>query len=158
MSDLPGPSLGGLRVLVVEDEMLIAGMIADTLRDAGCEIVGPALSLERGKILASGEDMDGAILDINLAGNACFPIAEILTQREVPIAFLTGYGEAALPDTYRQLPCLWKPFQLHDLLTLARRHFTKVTHYSREVPHMASQTMDVPLSGGTTSKTADQDI
>jgi DNA-binding response OmpR family regulator len=118
---LPKGEGSRLRILVVEDEMLIADMIADRLHDAGYEVVGPATSLARGKILASQEDLDLALLDINLAGNTSFAIAEILMQRRVPFAFLTGYGKSAIPGAYGEYPCLAKPFPLNDLVAIAER-------------------------------------
>lgn len=126
MPHLPEPGLSGLHILVVEDELLICDMIADALHEAGCEVVGPATSLEKGETLASSENLDGAFLDLNLKGKPSLSIAEVLTRREVPFAFLTGYDEAAIPETYRQVPILWKPFQVRDLVAFVQRHFTKV--------------------------------
>jgi len=125
MSQLPEPQLGDLRILVVEDEMLIAEMIADTLQEAGYLVVGPATSLEPGKTLANNEDLDGAFLDINLAGQASFAIADILQGRGVPVVFLTGYHQSAIPEAYRHCARLWKPFQLDQLIALAERHFAQ---------------------------------
>jgi DNA-binding response OmpR family regulator len=125
MSDLSIPELNGLRILVVEDERLIADMIMDALQDAGCDVIGPAMSLQSGEGLASNEALDGAFLDVNLAGKASFPIAQILMQREIPLAFLSGYGQGTIPEPYRGCPFLWKPFQLHQLVALAQRHFTR---------------------------------
>ena len=127
MSDLSAPALSGLRILVVEDERLIADMIMDALQDAGCNVVGPAMSLQSGQDLANNEDFDGAFLDVNLAGKASFPIAQVLLRRAIPFAFLTGYGQATILETYRECPFLWKPFQLNELVALARRHFTRQT-------------------------------
>lgn len=118
---------GRLRILIVEDEMLIADMIADVLQDAGFHIVGPAMSLELGTTLASDEELDGAFLDINLAGKTSFPIADTLMRRDIPVAFLTGYYQAALPDAYSRCARLSKPFQHRDLIMLAQRHFTPRT-------------------------------
>jgi DNA-binding response OmpR family regulator len=129
MASLPHePNLRGLRVLVVEDTFLVAQLIADQLEEAGCTIVGPAPRVERGLALAAEEPLDGALLDINLGGELCFPIAEILLQRGVPIAFLTGYGEATLPAAYRQMPRLAKPFQLTELIEVVRCHFVHGQH------------------------------
>ena len=121
-------NLKGVRVLVVEDTLLIADLIVDQLEEVGCVIVGPAPRVDLGLALAVGEPLDGALLDINLAGELCFPIAKALVERGVPIAFLTGYGEAMLPAAYRQMPRLTKPFQLHDLVALVGRHFTQNRH------------------------------
>ena len=127
MSQLSEPQLNGLRVLVVDDELLISDMIADALGDVGCEIVGPATSLEDGMTIARSENLDGAFLDINLKGKPSFSIAEVLTRREVPFAFLTGYDETAVPETYRQVPVLCKPFRVREVVALVRRHFTNIT-------------------------------
>jgi len=117
--------LQGLRVLVVEDTLLVAELIAQVLEDAGCITVGPAPRVERGLALAMAERLDGALLDINLAGELCFPIAKVLVDRGVPVAFLTGYGEATLPLSFRGMPRLSKPFQLDDLIDIVRCHFVR---------------------------------
>jgi DNA-binding response OmpR family regulator len=118
-------NLHGLRVLVVEDILLVAELIVDQLQEVGCTVVGPVPRLDRGLALAVGEPLDGAILDINLAGEPCFPIADALVKRGIPIAFLTGYDEATLPAAYRQMPRLAKPFQLGDLVAVVKRHFVR---------------------------------
>jgi DNA-binding response OmpR family regulator len=125
MSNLHEQGLRGLRVLIVEDTLLVADLIVEELEEAGCTIVGPAPRVERGLALAKAETLDGALLDINLAGEPCFPIAEVLLARGVPIAFLTGYGEAALPVSYRKVPCLSKPFQRNELIDVVRCNFVK---------------------------------
>jgi DNA-binding response OmpR family regulator len=82
--------LSGLRVLVVEDALLIADLITEALRDHGCSVVGPVPRLGQGSALATVEQLDGALLDVNLAGERCFPIAQALAARGIPFAFLTG--------------------------------------------------------------------
>jgi DNA-binding response OmpR family regulator len=118
MSRTSAASVRGMRVLVVEDTLLIAEVIADELRDRGCNVVGPAARLEQGLALAADEGLDGALLDVNLAGELCFPIADALAKRGVPFAFLTGYGDAAIPAGYRDAPRLTKPFNGANLLGL----------------------------------------
>jgi DNA-binding response OmpR family regulator len=117
--------LQGLRVLVVEDTLLIADLITSELQEAGCSVVGPVSRVERGLALAAVEPLDGALLDVNLAGEPCFPIAVALAERDVPVAFLTGYGDAALPPEYRGLPRLSKPFRMDAMIALVRNHFVK---------------------------------
>jgi DNA-binding response OmpR family regulator len=117
--------LDGLRILVVEDTLLIADLIVEELREAGCHVIGPAPRVERGLTLARAEPLDGALLDINLDGEPCFPIADVLLERGVPVAFLTGYGEAAVPPEYRSMPRLSKPFHLKELIQLVRCNFTR---------------------------------
>ncbi len=117
--------LHGLRVLVVEDMLLIADLIAEELQDKGCDVVGPVPRVERGLALANTERLDGALLDVNLAGERCFPIAEVLAARGVPFAFLTGFDNSVLPPAYRHAPRLTKPFNLRELVSLVDRCFRK---------------------------------
>src|SRR3546814_355161 len=89
-----GPTgLHGLRVLVVEDNFLLADVIADTLREYGCEVVGPAGDVAMAVKLAREAELDGAVLDLNLYGEFCFPVAAALAERSVPYLFLTGRSE-----------------------------------------------------------------
>src|SRR5690348_9428474 len=91
--------LRGLRILVVEDNFLVADTICEILADRGCEVVGPAPSLERGWKLAREEALDGAVLDVNLSGEVSFPLAKALAERGIPFLFLTGYDDsAAVPE------------------------------------------------------------
>jgi DNA-binding response OmpR family regulator len=116
----------GLRVLVVEDTLLVAEMIEDELQEIGCDVVGPVPRLAQALALAKTERLDGALLDVNLAGEYTFPVAEVLTERNVPFAFLTGYGDAGLPPAFRSIPRLTKPFAFSDLETLIATKFVKV--------------------------------
>ncbi len=103
-------AFAGRRVLVVEDESLVAMLLETILEDMGCEPVGPAATVEEGLTLAAGERIDAALLDVNVAGRQVFPIAEALRERGVPFVFSTGYGEGGLPDEWRGQPTLQKPF------------------------------------------------
>jgi CheY-like chemotaxis protein len=115
--------LRGRRVLVVEDEMMIAMLVEDMLSDLGCAVVGPAHGLEAALALARGEEaIDAAVLDVNLAGQPVFAVADALREKGVPAIFSTGYGEAGLRDVDQGAPVLQKPFRAGDLaqaLTLA---------------------------------------
>ena len=113
--------LSGLRILVVEDLLLVADLIAEVLRDHGCTVVGPVSRLNQRLVFADREQLDGALLDVNLAGERCFPIAALLVARGVPFAFLTGYGEAAIPLEYRDATRLSKPFNIAHLVDLVGR-------------------------------------
>jgi len=115
--------LRGLSILVVEDMALVADLVAEVLQDAGCRVVGPVPRVEQGLTLARTARLDGALLDVNLAGEHCFPIADALTARGVPFAFLTGYGEQVLPPAYRQVPRLTKPFNVSEMLVMVERCF-----------------------------------
>ena len=107
--------LSGLRVLVVEDEAAISMLLEDMLTDFGCAIVGPAARLKAAIEMAQGDDFDLAILDVNLAGESIYPVAETLVQRRCPFVFSTGYGGAGIKDPYRDRPVVQKPFSQQDL-------------------------------------------
>ncbi len=109
-------SLSGRRILVVEDELMIAMLIDDVLKEAGCEVVGPMPRLAPALQAASTEPrLDGALLDINLAGELVSPVADRLIERGVPFVFLTGYGWHMLPERFHSYPLVTKPCR-QDLL------------------------------------------
>ena len=105
-----GKSLNGVRILVVEDNFLAAEVVRDLLESGGCSVVGPVGRIADALRLAENEALDGAILDVNLNGERCFPIALALRQRGVPFVFLTGYDdETIIPVELRPTPRLGKP-------------------------------------------------
>jgi CheY-like chemotaxis protein len=109
--------LTGLRILIVEDMLLVAEVISEILQGEGCIIVGPAPRVQRALALVEAEKLDGAALDVNLAGEYSFPVAARLKARGVPFIFLTGYDDAGLlPPEYRAVPRLAKPFRNGDLI------------------------------------------
>ncbi|MRX52304.1 response regulator [Paracoccus sp. S-4012] len=109
------------RVLIVEDEVLIAMHLEDMLASLGHEVVAAATRIGNAIELAREGDFDFAILDLNVAGTKSFPVADILRQRGIPFAFATGYGSEGLVDGYRDVPVLEKPYAPHDLeRTIAR--------------------------------------
>jgi CheY-like chemotaxis protein len=116
--------LNGLRILVVEDEAAISLLLEDMLLDFGCEVIGPAARLSAALDAVAREQVDLAILDVNVAGEPIYPVAEALAERSVPFVFSTGYGSAGIRDSFRDRPVLQKPFAQHDLkqkLILARK-------------------------------------
>jgi CheY-like chemotaxis protein len=104
-----------LRILIVEDEMLVAMNIEDMLLDLGHEVAGLASRLEPALSLAGEAQFDLAMLDVNLAGENSFPVAEILARRGIPFLFATGYGIKGIAEEYRSYPVLQKPFRARDL-------------------------------------------
>ncbi|WP_029030161.1 response regulator [Salinarimonas rosea] len=109
------------RVLVVEDEVLVAMMIEDTLQELGYDVVGPAYRLGAGLTALDGEPVDLAVLDVNLAGERSIPIADRLAERGIPFVFATGYGKAGLMGAHPDAPVLRKPFSGEDIrVALAR--------------------------------------
>jgi CheY-like chemotaxis protein len=105
----------GLRVLIVEDEMLVAMDIAGLLQDIGCRIVGPAGTLAAALPLARDEELDAAILDVNLENKGVEPVAAELARRGIPFVFATGYVRDDLPPRFRDRPVLEKPFTREDI-------------------------------------------
>ncbi len=105
------------RVLIVEDETLVAMLLEDMLDDAGHTVAHCASSLPQALsfIETQGNAFDFAILDVNLGGQPIFPVAEALKARGKPFAFATGYGPAGLPDIWRDRPTLSKPFGAQDV-------------------------------------------
>jgi CheY-like chemotaxis protein len=109
--------LSNRKVLVVEDEMMIAMLIEDMLEEFGCELVGPATSVPRALDLIGKEQIEVAVLDLNLDGQDTYAIADALQRKKVPFIFATGYGSTGLRKEYGAQPVLQKPFQAKDLET-----------------------------------------
>ena len=105
----------GLRVLVVEDEAAISMLLEDMLLDLGCEVVGPAGRLSAAGKLAETEAFDVAILDVNVAGEPVYPLADTLAAKGFTIVFSTGYGTSGIEERFRGRPVLQKPFAQGDL-------------------------------------------
>jgi CheY-like chemotaxis protein len=103
-------ALTGLRVLVVEDEGMVAAMIEDMLQDLGCIVAASVGQLEKAREIAAAADIDLALLDVNLRNELVFPVAEILAGRRIPFVFSTGYGASGLPAEFRNHTVLTKPF------------------------------------------------
>jgi CheY-like chemotaxis protein len=103
-----------LRILIVEDEPVVAMCLEDILDGLGCVPVGPAARLSEGMAMAEQEAIDAAILDINLAGERSTPIAAALRARGVPFAFASGYGNA--PEGFEDLPLIEKPYRENDIV------------------------------------------
>lgn len=110
-----------LRVLVVEDEMIVTMLLEDLLAELGHTVTATASHLEDAVRLAKAGGFDIAMLDLNINGRQTFPVAEVLRAQGVPFVFATGYGEAGLPDAWRGTPTLQKPFMGEDLALVLNR-------------------------------------
>ena len=119
--DAPTAALAGRRILVVEDEPLIAMMAAVALEEAGCTVVGPAPTLAEALRLAEEERLDAAVLDRNLGGQYSDPVAERLRERGIPFAVVTGYADTGLLPDFADVPLLAKPFEPDKLVALVAR-------------------------------------
>jgi len=115
-----GSPLTGLRLLVVEDEAMVAMMIEGMLQDLGCVVVDVAGTVSRGLALVGDAALalDGAILDVNLGGEKVYPVAEALDRRHVPFIFSTGYGIDGINTSFSHVPALAKPYGQQALESL----------------------------------------
>jgi len=106
-----GPKIAKVfRILVVEDEMMIAMLMEDLLKSYGYEVVGPASRVENAIHLVSSEAIDAGILDLNIADEEVYPVADALAARSIPFLFISGYKASVISQTYRDRPLLRKPF------------------------------------------------
>jgi PAS domain S-box-containing protein len=110
--------LNGTRMIIIEDEALVLMELESSLTDAGCQVVGTAGTLEEAKVLCADVESDAALLDANLAGHCVDELAAILTRRNIPFAFVTGYGRESLPPTFRDGIVLKKPYGQADLIAV----------------------------------------
>jgi DNA-binding response OmpR family regulator len=106
------------RILVVDDEPLVSMLVEDWLVELGCEVVGPARSVQQGLDIAGSADLDGAILDVNLGGKNSFLVAETLKRRGVPFAFTTGDGSIDAKAGFANPILLSKPFDFEGVKTV----------------------------------------
>jgi CheY-like chemotaxis protein len=105
----------GLRILVVEDEFLLACTLEEDLQTFGAKVIGPCCNLAEALAASRCQAFDLAVLDINLNGDMVYPLAAELTARGIPFLFLTGYGALDLPEEFRAMPRLSKPYSAKSL-------------------------------------------
>jgi CheY-like chemotaxis protein len=110
----------GRRVLVVEDDALVAMLLESMLADLDCEVIGPLPTLAAAMGFLEGEaqaatTVDVGVLDLNLDGQASYPVADALRARGVPVIFCTGYGDGALRTADAGTPILKKPYRASEL-------------------------------------------
>lgn len=117
--------LGGLRILIVEDEPIVAWDMAEGLGSQGCEVVGPAYDLTEAEQLSGERGLDGAVLDVNLGREKVFPVADILAARRIPFCFVTGYGVAGLRPDDLSRPILQKPVDPEQIAQIVQRWRTR---------------------------------
>lgn len=110
-----GPQLEGSKILVVEDESIISLLIEDMLVELGCAAVWHASGVGEALALLDDHRPDAAVLDINLAGEPAYPVAERMERRRIPFIFATGYGQQGLAPAWAGRPVIQKPFKLATL-------------------------------------------
>jgi CheY-like chemotaxis protein len=108
---------GARRVLIVEDEMLVAMLIEDMLAELGHVVAGITSRVATALPLIDGLNFDVAILDVNLGGEMSFPVADALAEKGRPYLFASGYGRAGIVAEHAHVPVLNKPFSCHELKT-----------------------------------------
>ena len=112
--------LEGKRILIVEDEYVLASDLVEFLEERGAVIVGPVGSVSEALALAKREPIDAAVLDVNLREERVYPVADALIERRVPIVFATGYDELLMHRPYIGLPRFQKPIDKASLLQVLR--------------------------------------
>jgi CheY-like chemotaxis protein len=113
-------ALTGKRILIVEDEFVVAAMAEDMLTELGATVIGPANTIAAGLCLVETDMIDAAVLDVNMDGNRIDPVAEALSARSIPIVFATGYGDSALGCAH-EAPILDKPYTQEQLANALAR-------------------------------------
>jgi CheY-like chemotaxis protein len=107
--------MAGNRVLIVEDEALVAMVVTESLINMGCSVVGPFSRCSDAIAAIEADEIDAAILDVNLDGEMVYPLAEMLTARDVPFIFVTGYGAESIDGRFSHVPVIQKPVERHVL-------------------------------------------
>jgi len=107
--------LSGKRILIVEDEFMIAMLLEDLLAELECVVAGVAARPAEAVKLMNSTKVDAAVLDVNLDGCDSFGIAAALGERQIPFVFATGYGGSRLTPEFAHHPVIQKPYRLHDL-------------------------------------------
>jgi CheY-like chemotaxis protein len=114
--------MSGRRVLIVEDEGMVAMLLEDMLADLGHEVIATVGKLEPAAKVISEGMLDFAVLDVNLDGMRTYSLAAMLKQRAIPFVFATGYGMAGLDPEWVDTPVLQKPFRLEQLAQVIREN------------------------------------
>jgi CheY-like chemotaxis protein len=111
----------GNRILVVEDEALVAIALCETLQECGFEIVGPCSTVSEALNTIGSAEFDAAVLDVNLNGEMIYPAAELLVERDIPFVFMTGYSLEGIDARFQRVRAMHKPVEREKLLGLFRQ-------------------------------------
>jgi len=122
MTDTQGP-LAGRTLLIVEDEMLVALMLEEMLRELGCHVAATASSVRSALAAAESKPLDGAVLDVNLGGEPVYPVARRLKDLGVPFVFSSGYAQADIDPAFASVPLIRKPYRLSTVESTLVRTF-----------------------------------
>jgi DNA-binding response OmpR family regulator len=113
---VPMSSLAGRRILVLEDEYFLADDLAEALRSAGAEVIGPAAGADEAMAMIAAAAPDLAVLDINIKGEMSFVVADELARRGLPFVFATGYDPRSIPERHAGRLLWQKPFDIAELV------------------------------------------
>lgn len=119
---MASPETKTLRILLVEDEPLVAMAIEDSLETQNVGVVGPAGTVAEALALIAEGGIDAALLDVTLRGERVDPVADALSARNIPFVFTTGHGAAGLPKGHQHRPVLSKPFRETEMTDAIDRH------------------------------------
>ncbi len=108
---LPLQLVTGNRVLVVEDEILVAMMMRDILTELEFDVIGPFSRVSEAMVAAVHDEFDAGIIDVNLGGEFVYPVADVLMARKIPFVFITGYGVESIDGRFGHVPIIKKPIQ-----------------------------------------------
>jgi DNA-binding response OmpR family regulator len=159
VSALPGrsPELRGLRILVVEDEFLVALELEGMLQELGGEVIGPLGNLDQALAVAREHPLDVAVLDVNLGGRAVTPVADALAARAVPFVFCTGYDAMSLPVRHAAAPLLMKPCQARELRNAVLTSLRSAQAQGAAAPRRTGRTKGgSPRTGAGRARRADR--
>ncbi|WP_313928473.1 response regulator [Pseudoxanthomonas sp.] len=109
------PEADANRVFIVEDEFMLVMLLEDLLPTLGYSVAGSAGSVEQALTDLEANEIDLAVVDVNLAGTESFPVADALRERGIPFLFTTGYGQQGMPARFADTPVLAKPYRRHDI-------------------------------------------
>jgi PAS domain S-box-containing protein len=132
--DKVGSSMNGKRILLIEDEALVAMEIESELQAAGCVVVGPAANIPVAQRLIAESEIDAALVDANLAGRPVDELAAALTSKGIPFAFATGYGRDGLPRNFQDAMVLTKPFSREQMLAAVQQLLSQAQERGNVVP------------------------
>lgn len=103
-------ALAGRHILVVEDDYLLADCLREILVEEGAQVVGPAATVQQALQLIKTQKVDGGLLDVNIARDMVYPVADKLMERGIAFSFCSGYEQRTVPDSYQHIPYRMKPF------------------------------------------------
>jgi CheY-like chemotaxis protein len=116
-----GKMMPKTRIMILEDEALIALDVRETLEREGFEVIGPFDRVMAAMVAVNGAAIDGAILDVSIGTDEAYEVAEALSAANIPFIWATAYARNELPAQYRARPCLQKPFNTAELTNTLRR-------------------------------------